>query len=162
MATHSAQPTVLGTAALVVAIDQVTKEIALRALAGRPVDLIPGALTLRLTFNSGGAFGILRGRPTLFLIATIAVAAAILLWAGRLQERSWAVPLGLILGGGLGNLADRLFRPLGGQVVDFIDVHVWPVFNLADSAIVVGVCLLFLLSGRSRSAAQGAPGSSGP
>jgi signal peptidase II len=84
----------------------------------------------------------------------------ILLWARRLQERRWAVPLGLILGGGLGNVADRLFRPLRGHVVDFVDLHVWPVFNLADSAIVVGVCLLFLLSARATSPVEDVAGSS--
>jgi signal peptidase II len=55
----------------------------------------------------------------------------------------------MVLGGGLGNLADRIFRATGGRVVDFIDVHVWPVFNVADSSIVVGVLLILLISGRS-------------
>ena len=142
---------VLATAAVVVALDQVTKETALRTLSDGPVDVIDGALTLRLTFNSGGAFGVLQGRPNLFLTATLAVAAAILVWANNLEQRSWAVPLGMILGGGLGNVADRIFRPFDGHVVDFVDLHVWPVFNLADSSIVVGVCLLFLLSARPRS-----------
>ena len=58
------------------------------------------------------------------------------------------VPLGLILGGGLGNVTDRLFRGNGGRVVDFIDLHVWPVFNLADSAIVCGGLLAVLLTMR--------------
>jgi signal peptidase II len=58
------------------------------------------------------------------------------------------VPLGMMLGGGLGNASDRLFRDLGGRVVDWIDLHVWPVFNLADSAIVVGVLLVIFMSSR--------------
>jgi signal peptidase II len=140
---------VVAAAGVVVALDQVTKELALRTLSDGPVEVVEGALTLRLTFNSGGAFGLLQGRPNLFLVATVVVAIAIVVWASNLEERSWAAPLGMILGGGLGNVADRLFRPFGGHVVDFVDLHVWPVFNLADSSIVVGVCLLFLLSARA-------------
>jgi signal peptidase II len=145
-----ALPVLLGTAAIVVAVDQATKEIAVRSLSDGPVDLIEGILTLRLTFNSGGAFGLLQGRPGLFLAASLLIAVVILLWARNLEHRSWALPLGFILGGGLGNVADRLFRPYRGHVVDFVDLHVWPVFNVADSAIVIGVCLLFWLSARPK------------
>lgn len=143
-------PALLSTAAVVVGLDQVTKDLALRLLAEGPVDVVAGAITLRLTFNSGGAFGVLQGLPGLFLAATLVVVALILVWARRLQERGWGVALGLILGGGLGNVADRLFRDTGGRVVDFIDLHVWPVFNLADSAIVIGVAVVFLLSARDK------------
>jgi signal peptidase II len=139
----------LGTAAIVVGVDQATKEIAVRSLSDGPVDLIEGILTLRLTFNAGGAFGLLQGQPRLFLVASLVIAIVILLWARNLEHRSWALPLGLILGGGLGNVADRLFRPYRGHVVDFVDLHVWPVFNVADSAIVAGVCVLFWLSARA-------------
>lgn len=139
----------LSTAAVVVVLDQVTKSFALEALSGGHVDLIDGILSLRLTFNPGGAFGLLQGFPDLFLLASAVVVIAILLWARRVVERRLLVPLGLVLGGGLGNLTDRLLRGHDGQVVDFIDLHVWPVFNLADSAIVIGV-LLILLSGVSQ------------
>jgi signal peptidase II len=139
----------LVTAALVVAADQATKTLALRWLSDGPVDVVAGWLTLRLTFNSGGAFGLLQGQPDLFLVSSLLVAAVILVWARNLEHPGWAVPLGLILGGGLGNVADRLFRPFDGHVVDFVDVGFWPVFNLADSSIVVGVLLLFWLSARS-------------
>jgi signal peptidase II len=68
------------------------------------------------------------------------------------------LPLGLVLGGGLGNVSDRLIRDTGGRVVDFIDLHVWPVFNLADVSIVTGVGLILIMSARSEredSAADG-------
>lgn len=139
-------------AAVIVGVDQLTKQMALDSLADAPVDLIDGVLTLRLTFNSGGAFGLGKGIPGLFLIATILVSVGIMIWSRRLDERRWAIPLGLIVGGGLGNLFDRIARDTGGRVVDFIDLHVWPVFNVADSAIVIGVIFVLLLSGRSERA----------
>jgi signal peptidase II len=139
----------LPAAALIATLDQISKEIALRALADGPVEVVPGVVTLRLTFNSGGAFGLLQGVPGMFLVATVGIAALILVWARRLEDRRWAAALGLVLGGGLGNLADRVFRDLDGRVVDFVDLHVWPVFNVADSAIVIGVALIFLLGLRS-------------
>ena len=141
-------PALLGTAAAIVLLDQLSKSLALRFLAAGPVDLIDGVLTLRLTFNSGGAFGLLQGLPGLFLVATLVVIVMILLWARRLDGVAWGIALGAILGGGLGNVADRLFRATAG-VVDFIDLHLWPVFNLADSAIVVGVAAVLFLSVRT-------------
>jgi signal peptidase II len=148
------------TAAAVIAVDQITKQIALATLDDGPTDLIDGVLSFRLTYNSGGAFGIAQGFPALFLIATAVVAAVILLWAKRLEEPALGVPLGLILGGGLGNVADRLFRGGDGRVVDFIDFHVWPVFNLADSSIFIGVVLILLVSARTgkRDSSDGLPG----
>lgn len=145
----SAYPRVLISALLVLAADQVTKTLALENLADRPVDLIDGVLRFRLSFNAGGVFGIGQGFPGLFLIATAIVIAAILVWVRNLEERSWAIPLGMVLGGGLGNVFDRLFRDFDGRVVDFIDLHVWPVFNVADMAIVTGVALVLLLGMRS-------------
>ena len=139
----------LATAAVVVALDQLTKELALNALAGgRVIDVVEGAVSLRLTYNTGGAFGIFQGHPTVFLVATVVVSIAILVWARRVERRSWAVPLGMVLGGGVGNVVDRVARATPG-VVDFVDLHVWPVFNLADSCIVTGVAIVLWLSARS-------------
>jgi len=139
----------LTSAAAVLAVDQTTKEIALGTLDDGPVDLIEGVLTFRLTFNSGGAFGLGRDFPGVFLAATVIIILFILVAARRMEDRSWAVPLGLVLGGGLGNVADRVFRGEGGHVVDFIDLHFWPVFNVADSAIVVAVGIMLVLGAKA-------------
>ena len=137
-------------AGAVVALDQITKSLALSALRDGPIDVIEGALTLNLTFNPGGAFGILQGLPGFFLMATLAVIVLILVWAHKLEDQRWSVPLGLVLGGGIGNVIDRIFRDTDGRVVDFIDLHWWPVFNLADASIVVGIGIILLLSSRPR------------
>ena len=133
-----------GTAASVLLLDRGTKLWAERALADHPIELIPGALTLRLTSNSGGAFSLGQSAPWFFAAATIVVSALIVVTAFRARGVLASVALGLILGGALGNLADRAIRAPGlrGHVVDFIDLHVWPVFNLADSAVVIGALLL--------------------
>ena len=141
----------LATAAAIAVVDQLTKSLALDKLADGPVDVIDGVLRLRLTFNPGGAFGVLQGVPNFFLIATIVIVVFILYWARTVQSILWAIPLGLVLGGGLGNLFDRLFRDTDGKVVDFVDLHVWPVFNVADSAITLGVIALLFMSFRAES-----------
>lgn len=138
----------LSIALVVVAVDQITKQLALEYLSDGPIDLVRGAVSLHLTFNSGGAFGFLQGIPMFFLAASFAIIVVILVWVGRSDEGAVVAPLGLVLGGGIGNLVDRLFRGFDGQVVDFIDLHVWPVFNMADSAIVIGVLLIALSSFR--------------
>lgn len=133
--------------ALVVAADQATKTLALVNL-DRPVDVLGGAVTLRITINSGGAFGVLQGVPGFFLVATIGIVVGILLWARNVEHRGWLAALGLVLGGGIGNVIDRVVRDHGG-VVDFVDLHWWPVFNVADACIVTGVGLLLLLEARN-------------
>lgn len=112
---------------------------------GRTIEVIPGVLRFRLGFNSGGAFGLLQGLPGIFLVTTTVVIGIILFWIRKLEDPRWLIPLGMVLGGGLGNLADRVFRDFDGRVVDFIDLHVWPIFNLADTAIVIGVLLVIVL-----------------
>jgi signal peptidase II len=130
-------------------LDRVTKWLVVERLAGRPpVQLIPGVLQLNYTQNSGGAFGVGGSASWLFAGATIAVSVAIVALAFRVRRTPVAVGMGLVLGGGLGNLTDRIVRGpgLSGRVVDFIDLRVWPVFNLADAAIVVGAVLIVLSS----------------
>ena len=135
-----------GTASLAYLVDRLSKLWAEHTLPDHPVDVIRGVLTLRYTTNSGGAFSVGERAPWLFVAATVAVVAAILITAFRHRSRLQAVALGLVLGGALGNLTDRIVRGPGlrGRVVDFVDLHVWPVFNAADSAIVVGALLIGL------------------
>jgi len=140
------------TATAAVVADQVTKALAASLLAsGPPARIVRGVLDLELTRNPGGAFGILPQSPLLFFLATVVIVAAVLVWGLRTGQAP--VALGLIAGGGLGNLIDRVARAPGGlqgRVVDFIHVPFWPTFNVADSAIVVGVGLLVILELRPR------------
>ena len=127
------------------ALDQSTKQWALDTLSGGSIDVIEGVLRWRLTYNSGGAFGLLQGLPGFFLVATLVIVGGILIGARKVDDPRWAVPLGMVLGGGLGNAADRLLRDTDGAVVDFIDLHVWPVFNIADMSIVLGTLTILVL-----------------
>jgi signal peptidase II len=148
-----------GTAALAYLLDRSTKLWAERAFASGPVDVIPGVLTFRYVSNSGGAFSLGQSAPWFFAAATIVVSALIAATAFRRRSVLTSVALGLILGGALGNLTDRAVRGSGmtGHVVDFIDVHVWPVFNLADSAIVIGAVLLAVSSLRDGGGSRPVP-----
>jgi signal peptidase II len=147
---------ILGTAATVILLDRASKIWAERSFAAHPRDVIEGVLTLRFTTNSGGAFSFGDRAPLLFAAAAIIVCLAILGTAFRARPTLHAVALGLILGGAFGNLLDRILRGpgLSGRVVDFIDPHVWPVFNLADAAVVSGAVLLAVQSFREGRAAQ--------
>ncbi|MEX0991917.1 MAG: signal peptidase II [Actinomycetota bacterium] len=149
-------------AILVLLIDAGAKALARGALAdGPPIVVIPGVLHLTYTTNTGGAFGLLEGLPWLFALATIGVSIAIVWAAPRVKRPFVAVALGMILGGALGNLADRLSGGLSmdGTVTDFIDFRIWPVFNLADTAIVLGALLLVFAGVRGDHAdAKGDPG----
>ncbi|MEU8261326.1 signal peptidase II [Micromonospora sp. NPDC048999] len=151
----------LGVALVSLVADLVTKQFALSELTGRgPVKLLGGAVYLTLTRNSGAAWSIGSGHTWVFPLITFGVIAWIGWMALRLRSLPWAVSLGLVLGGALGNLTDRIFRAPGhfvGHVVDMISLfdpygQVWPVFNLADSSLVCGVVLAVLLelTGRQR------------
>jgi signal peptidase II len=132
-------------------LDRMTKAWVEGSLADRaPIEVIPGVLSFTYTTNSGGAFGLGKSAPWIFAGATILVSLAIVVASTRLPRVGVAVALGLILGGALGNLTDRALNGPGfsGHVTDFIDLHVWPIFNLADSAIVVGAVLLAVVTSR--------------
>ena len=123
-------------AVLVLAIDQSSKSLALRALRpGEAVPVLGGFLRLSLVFNQGAAFGLRLGPSWHFAIFALLL-GGLLLWLLRFSASG---PLGLVLGGAAGNLLDRLRF---GHVVDFIDFRVWPVFNLADIAITLGALWL--------------------
>jgi signal peptidase II len=142
-------------AVAVLAADIVTKVIAVAQLEDRaPVEVLGGLVYLQLVRNPGAAFSLATGYTWVLTIVAIAVVVVIVRVSRRLRSTGWAVALGLVLGGALGNLIDRLFRspgPLHGHVVDIVsllapDGRVWPVFNLADSSIVSGGALLVLLA----------------
>ncbi|MCK9540177.1 signal peptidase II [Dokdonella sp.] len=137
--------------ALVVALDQLTKLIALAKLGTLgSVAVIPGFLNWTLAFNTGAAFSFLADadgwQRWLFAALAIGVSAVLVVWLARTPRHDWrnAAPLALIIGGALGNLIDRLRL---GHVVDFIHVHYYgewnyPAFNIADSSIFIGAVML--------------------
>jgi signal peptidase II len=139
-------------AGLVVVLDQLTKLWAVAALSDGPVPVLDGVLRLRLTRNPGGAFSLLTGFTPLLALLAAAMAVVIVRTARRATDPVMAYSLGLVLGGAVGNLVDRLVRAPGflrGEVIDFIRVPYWPTFNLADSAITVGVVLIVLRGWRA-------------
>jgi signal peptidase II len=142
-------------AVLVLALDVVSKLLVVRSLRpGQDVRELGGLVYLTQLRNVGAAFSFAEGATVLFTVIAVVVAAVIVRTARRLRSAAWATALGLVLGGAIGNLVDRLFRAPGfgrGGVVDWISVfapdgRVWPVFNLADSAIVCGGILGALLA----------------
>jgi signal peptidase II len=131
-------------AALAIALDQVTKSIALAQLH-RPVHLL-GPLGLNLTFNSGAAFSLFTGSTGVIVVVAVVVITLLGWVAWRSRTIGLSIALGLLMGGALGNLSDRLFRGHDGSVVDFITFTHWPTFNVADSCISVGAVLVVILS----------------
>jgi signal peptidase II len=130
-------------------LDQVTKLWAVAALGdGSRWELVPGLLWFQVTRNSGAAFSLATGFTWVFTLVAVVVSIVICWLARRLVNPWWGLTLGLVLGGAVGNLMDRLLRDPGfarGHVVDFIAVPHYPVFNVADSCIVVGAVLIGLL-----------------
>jgi len=147
-------PVLVVAALIAFAADLVSKLIVVTELVDRaPVVIVPRVLDLQLTRNPGAAFGLAGGATVLFTLVALGVVVFIIATARRLRSRGWAVALGLLLGGALGNLGDRLFRdpgPLRGHVVDWIHLSHWPIFNLADTAIVLGGVLAVILSLRGK------------
>jgi signal peptidase II len=142
----------LALSAIVIALDQLTKHIALAMLQPyAPQPVIPGVLNWTLAFNEGAAFSFLHDaggwQRWLFSVLAIVVCAVLVIWLRRTGREEWrtALPLALVIGGALGNLVDRVRL---GHVTDFIEVYYrswsWPAFNLADSAISVGAVLLIV------------------
>ena len=139
-------------AAVVLAVDQVTKALAVARLSpDRSVPLVGDLLQLRLTRNAGAAFSMATGATWILTLVAVVIVAVVLRSVRRLGSRGWATSLGLLLGGALGNLVDRLVREPGvgrGHVVDFIAYGHLFIGNVADVAIVVAAALMALLSAR--------------
>jgi signal peptidase II len=137
----------VGIAVAVVVADQVTKAWARGALDDSIIDVIPGFLRLALAENSGAAFGLFKSGGEIIAVFAV-VAVVVIFFAFRaVESRSDLVGLGLVLGGAVGNLVDRLTRGEGlldGRVTDWIDLWFIPNFNVADAAISIGVALLLL------------------
>jgi signal peptidase II len=141
-----------GIAAIVVLLDQVTKLLAIRNLEGQPpVELLGGLVTLTFLRNSGAAFSMGTSVTFVFTAIAITVIVVIVRTSRRLGSVAWAIALGGLLGGAVGNLLDRLFREPGffqGHVVDWITFPHFAVFNLADASIVCSSVLMVLLAVR--------------
>ncbi len=159
--TRAALTVLAVTAVLAVVVDQVTKELSTQHLTeGEPVRILGGLVYLSLLRNSGAAFSLGSDYTFVFPVITLIVVCWIGWMARKLRSVPWAVALGLVLGGALGNLGDGLFRAPGvfhGHVVDMISVfgpygEKFAVFNIADSCLSVGVALAILLelTGRQR------------
>jgi len=128
-------------AAVVFTLDRVTKNLVAASIPyGTEVETLGGLVGITNLKNSGAAFGIAPALAIIFLLASVVVSVGLVVYVARQQTNTLtAVILGLILGGTTGNGFDRIVY---GEVTDFINVHFWPVFNLADSAISTGVVAL--------------------
>ncbi|MDD3087397.1 MAG: signal peptidase II [Candidatus Omnitrophica bacterium] len=126
---------------LVLALDQLTKLIVTANLTLQDsIPLIKGVFSLTLIHNRGAAFGIFKNQLHIFIfISLIAVALIYSMLKNNKSGKLYSLSLSLILAGALGNLLDRVFL---GYVIDFLDFHIWPVFNIADSAITCGTLIL--------------------
>ena len=144
--------TFFGAAAVVAVLDQLTKQWALSALADGPIDLV-GSLRLNLVFNDRAAFSLGFGSTTAIALIGCTLVVVLVVMGVRAEHRRWALGLGIILGGAIGNLTDRALRAgdgfLGGRVVDMVDLQWWPVFNVADAAVCVGAVALVIYSIRA-------------
>ncbi len=145
----------LSAAVVVYALDLITKIIVTATLEGEaPVRVLGGAVYLQLVRNAGAAFSLATGMTWLFTLVAAGVVVAIIWIVPKLRSTGWALGLGLVLAGALGNLTDRVFRAPGvfrGHVVDFVSVfgpnaEYFPVFNVADAGISVGGALIVLMA----------------
>jgi signal peptidase II len=144
----------VGVAVFVLAADIITKAVVVAHLRpDQPVHLLGNVLEFWLTRNPGAAFSVGTGETAVFTVIAFGVIVYIARTARKLYSAGWAIALGLLLGGAMGNLGDRIFRAPGlfrGDVVDWIGVvpRYYPIFNLADSAIVCGGILTVVLAMR--------------
>ena len=135
--------TVIALSSLILILDQISKFYISSALSlGQSIPVVRDIFHISLVYNTGAAFGLFKNQKIFFIILTAAVVMYIirdLFFHGSRYSLGRRVALGLILGGAAGNFVDRLRL---GYIIDFLDFRVWPVFNLADSAITVGIIIL--------------------
>ncbi|MCU1491594.1 MAG: lspA [Acidimicrobiaceae bacterium] len=136
------------TAGLVVVLDQVTKTLAVDHLSSGPIHLL-GPLSLQLAYNTGVAFSLGTGLTLPIVLIGVGLVVLLVWFLRGAPSLAVTVSLGLVLGGAVGNLSDRVFRRQAGAVVDFIHLGFWPTFNVADAAIVCGCLLLVFLMVRA-------------
>jgi signal peptidase II len=140
-------------AALTWGLDLASKIWAVNNLSSRnPVEILGSFFQLTLVRNPGAAFSFATGATVVFTGIAVAAVIVIVYYSSKITSLGWATTLGLLLGGVLGNLTDRLFRSPGffkGEVIDWLEITNWPVFNLADSAIVVAAFLAIVLTIRN-------------
>jgi signal peptidase II len=133
-------------AACVWALDQATKALAVATLdPAHSITLVPHVFWLTLTRNSGAAFSAGAEMTVMLSVIAIIVVVTVIRMARRLHDRGWALGLGLLLGGALGNLTDRILRapsPFRGEVVDFLHLTHWPVFNVADIGLTAAAAVI--------------------
>ncbi|MDP1851450.1 MAG: signal peptidase II [Candidatus Planktophila sp.] len=145
--------TLLSVAWLVWILDLATKAWAVSQLAHRePIKILGSFFQLTFVRNSGAAFSIASNATLLLSLFGIVVAIGVIYFAPKITSKGWSVVLGLVLGGVLGNLMDRLFREpsfLRGHVIDWMQFPHWPIFNIADSAIVLAAALAMILTARN-------------
>ena len=141
---------VVGLAAFVVVVDQITKIWAQNELAGQSsIQVVGDLLQFTYALNPGAAFSLGGDYTWVFTIAATAVSLAVVIFAGRVRSGWWLLALGLLLGGAVGNLVDRATQPPGfgvGYVRDFIELPNWPIFNVADMAVVASAGMIVVLS----------------
>lgn len=131
----------MAVAVAVFALDRITKTIVAATIPfGSEISILGGLVSITNVHNSGAAFGVAPAFAGIFLIASIGVSIGLAVYVFRTQGTEWTFGLlGLIMGGTVGNGYERL---VNGTVIDFVNVHFWPVFNVADSAVSTGVVLL--------------------
>jgi len=132
--------------------DYATKTWALSNFSSDPQPVVGTLLQFTLLKNSGAAFSLASGFTLIFSLLAVAVIATIVRYAARITSRGWLTCAGLLLGGVLGNLTDRIFREPGfflGHVIDWIQIPNWPVFNIADIAISTAALLAFIQTMRN-------------
>jgi signal peptidase II len=145
--------TLFGVAWFVWILDLATKIWAVSALSNKPdIKVLGSFFKLTLVRNSGAAFSFAEGATIFLTIFGLFVLGAIFYFSPRITSKGWAVVLGLVMGGILGNLVDRIFREPGvlrGHVIDWMQLPYWPIFNIADSAIVIAALISMVLTARN-------------